>query len=185
MDFDFEKNILLQMPPTSPPEGAVEHVDTTYTEKSLGELLERYGEPEKWHFDLRPVTESQAPEVLETLIQQCQSPKLELDIHRVARWAVMRSHIYGLDMLKYLMERKKADILKGDVTGRPAIFYGLKSQDAIDYIISKPRIGNVSRILSCQDKDGWTPLDHAVSGCYYDAVERLLALGVDMNIKKK
>ncbi|KAJ3570895.1 hypothetical protein NPX13_g5573 [Xylaria arbuscula] len=183
MDLDVEKKILLQMPPTSPPEGAVGHVDTTNTERSLARLLARYGEPKNEPFDLKPVTESQAPEALETLIQQCQSPNLELDIHRVARWAVMRSHIYGLDVLKYLIEKKKANLFKGDITGRPAIFYGLKSLDAIDYIASQCRTGNVSRLLSCQDKDGWTPLHHAVEGWYYDAVERLLALDVDMNIK--
>ncbi|KAI1112388.1 hypothetical protein F5Y14DRAFT_422023 [Nemania sp. NC0429] len=119
-------------------------------------------------------------------IEACRSLKLELDIDRLARFAVYRN---SLAVLAHLVEHEDADLTRRDILGRSAIFYAMRrfpDRQMLMYVALKMRQGSTLTDLDHQDANrGRTPLHYAVTLDSLDAVELLLAMDANTEIKCK
>ncbi|KAH9985875.1 hypothetical protein F4779DRAFT_611994 [Xylariaceae sp. FL0662B] len=132
--------------------------------------------------DGRFVTGRQASDAIESLIQECRSLNLSLDFDRIARWAAWKSRTHGIQIVKYLVEKKGANLFNTDIKGRSAIFYCRMSHDVLNYIKSQMPHSSGTEYVNLQDTYGRTPLHYAVMHNDRDTVEHLLTLNADTNI---
>ncbi|RYC62184.1 hypothetical protein CHU98_g4045 [Xylaria longipes] len=144
------------MPPTSP-----QNQDESEAERAeRDEILDRFHASIESSDGRRSLTKTQASEAIEFRID-------------------------GIQIVRYPVENKKADLFKTDTEGRSANFYCRESYDTLEYIVSKAPRGSGPEFLNLQDKYGLTPLHYAVKLADRHAVEHLLALNVDTEIKDK
>ncbi|KAI1742761.1 hypothetical protein F4680DRAFT_26332 [Xylaria scruposa] len=144
-------------------------------------------------------------ERLASLIKQCRSLDIGLDINRIARYAVYHKRI---SCLRHLVDQERASLTQKDTFGRSAVFYSMatRSQEERDtdslfgtqilrdtndkdfsmgiqmlkytYEIMSSQIQDGSKmedLLGQPDANDWVPLQYAVHGLNLWAIEFLLA----------
>ncbi|KAI0203718.1 hypothetical protein F4808DRAFT_417637 [Astrocystis sublimbata] len=128
--------------------------------------------------------ENMSPESMESWVDEFTESKLSVDIDRLARWAV---HCSEPDVVKYLVEERRADLSSKDQLGRSAIFY-CRHREVFAYIVSRNVVSETEeryeiKHLNLKDDLGRTPLHYAVIFACEDVVEYLLAFNADINIQ--
>ncbi|KAI2603692.1 hypothetical protein GGR54DRAFT_458835 [Hypoxylon sp. NC1633] len=136
-------------------------------------------------------------EQLKSWIQGCRSSNVNLDINRIARYAVRYDKT---DAVRYLVDHEEADLTKQDILGRSAIFYamgyhGLQNQSTdislLQYISVKisDQIKDESQVQDLLNQtdtyNGRTALHYAVENMNLTGAELLLAKKADPAIRDK
>ncbi|KAI1459689.1 hypothetical protein F4805DRAFT_50195 [Annulohypoxylon moriforme] len=130
---------------------------------------------------LDEIISSGSPDELEAWIQSCRLFKINLDIDRISRFALLSSN---LPILQYLVKEENANLNQRDVHDRSAIFYLPRcwAHGMYKYISTQLQLKD----LNHQDEDRkQTPLHYYTSYGNLDAVEYLLANNAHIDIKDK
>ncbi|KAJ2981848.1 hypothetical protein NUW58_g6586 [Xylaria curta] len=131
---------------------------------------------------LNALTKESSVEDIELLIEEYDSLKLELDLNRLARFAICMN---ALAVVEYLVDKKGADLTALDIFDRSAVFYicwDCPGRQVLKYIASK--IPQGSKHWNQQDiLTGRTPLHYATARRSLDSVEFLLAVDADAGIR--
>ncbi|KAI1353015.1 hypothetical protein F5Y01DRAFT_73454 [Xylaria sp. FL0043] len=148
-------------------------------DRTKNEENENENEKENIISKLNGLTDESSEADILSLIQECHSLNLKLDLNRLARYAICKN---ALAVVKFLVEKGEADLSCQDIHDRSAIFYVLwdyPDTAMFEYIASKlsPR----SEIINRRYTGFGTILDFAIGSRRLDAVEFLLGLGAEID----